>query len=192
MKAFTALKLVLLNFKTCVILGSWICIHTTLFYMLNNWDNFLNDSRDEEGIFMNNKTLFWTLCQFFPLIPIVPLSYWMTILIGFRSSDVLIGSVLLIVNLMLLIGTTTKRRGLMLPWLVSSMPLWIVSYWIKSRSVTTIHTIRKVKFLSKNSILTKLQHFHKFFTQIFFEWKTHENVEVVSKLNFWTKIWLFE
>ena len=127
MKAFTALKLVLLNFKTFVILGSWISIHTTLFYMLNNWDNFLNDSRDEEGIFMNNKTLFWTLCQFFPLIPIVPLSYWMTILIGFRS-DVLIGSVLLIVNLMLLIGTTTKRRGLMLPWLVSSMPLWIVSY----------------------------------------------------------------
>ena len=30
------------------------------------------------------------------------------------------------------------------------------------------HTIRKVKFLSKNSILTKPQHFHKFFTQIFF------------------------
>ena len=30
------------------------------------------------------------------------------------------------------------------------------------------HTIRKVKFLSKNSILTKPQHFHEFFTQIFF------------------------
>ena len=29
--------------------------------------------------------------------------------------------------------------------------------------------IRKVKFLSKNSILTKLQHFHEFFTQIFFD-----------------------
>ena len=29
------------------------------------------------------------------------------------------------------------------------------------------HTIRKVKFLSKNSILTKLQHFHEFFIQIF-------------------------
>ena len=27
------------------------------------------------------------------------------------------------------------------------------------------HTIRKVKFLSKNSILTKPQHFHEFFTQ---------------------------
>ena len=31
------------------------------------------------------------------------------------------------------------------------------------------HTIRKVKFLSKNSILTKPQHFHEFFTQIFFD-----------------------
>ena len=30
------------------------------------------------------------------------------------------------------------------------------------------HTIRKVKFLSKNSILTNPQHFHEFFTQIFF------------------------
>ena len=30
------------------------------------------------------------------------------------------------------------------------------------------HTIRKVKFLSKNSILTKPQHFHEFFSQIFF------------------------
>ena len=28
-------------------------------------------------------------------------------------------------------------------------------------------TIRKVKFLSKNSILTKTQHFHEFFTQNF-------------------------
>ena len=25
-----------------------------------------------------------------------------------------------------------------------------------------------------------------------FGWKTHENVGVLSKLNFWTKIWLFE
>ena len=31
------------------------------------------------------------------------------------------------------------------------------------------HTIRKVKFLSKNSILTKPQHFHKFFTQNSFD-----------------------
>ena len=31
------------------------------------------------------------------------------------------------------------------------------------------HTIRKVKFLSKNSILTKPQHFHEFFIQIFFK-----------------------
>ena len=32
-----------------------------------------------------------------------------------------------------------------------------------------IHTIRKVNFLSKNSILTKPQHFHEFFTQFFFD-----------------------
>ena len=31
------------------------------------------------------------------------------------------------------------------------------------------HTIRKVKFLSKNSILTKPQHFHEFFAQFFFD-----------------------
>ena len=31
------------------------------------------------------------------------------------------------------------------------------------------HTIRKVKFLSKNSILTKPQHFHDFFTPIFWQ-----------------------
>ena len=29
------------------------------------------------------------------------------------------------------------------------------------------HTILKVKFLSKNSILTKPEHFHEFFIQIF-------------------------
>ena len=34
---------------------------------------------------------------------------------------------------------------------------------------TLEHTIRKVKFLSKNSILTKAQHFHEFFTQNFFD-----------------------
>ena len=32
-----------------------------------------------------------------------------------------------------------------------------------------LHTIRKVKFLSKNSIMTKPQHFHGVFTQIFFD-----------------------
>ena len=32
-----------------------------------------------------------------------------------------------------------------------------------------IHTILKFKILSKNSILTKPQHFHEFFTQIFFD-----------------------
>ena len=31
------------------------------------------------------------------------------------------------------------------------------------------HTIRKVQFLSKNSILTKTQHFHEFFNQIFLD-----------------------
>ena len=31
------------------------------------------------------------------------------------------------------------------------------------------HTIRKVNYLSKNSILTKPQHFHEFFTQNFFD-----------------------
>ena len=42
----------------------------------------------------------------------------------------------------------------------------------KSTSPTVIlqfYTIQKVKFLSKNSILTNPQHFHEFFTQIFFD-----------------------
>ena len=40
-------------------------------------------------------------------------------------------------------------------------------------------TIRKVKFLSKNSILTKPQHFREFFTQIFFDNFSHE-IKVVN------------
>ena len=74
------------------------------------------------------------------------------------------------------------------------------------------HIIRKVKFLSENSILTKPQHFHEFFTQIFFltiflvksklstakkpktttfsrvfHPKKFDNFLRKSKLNFWTK-----
>ena len=37
----------------------------------------------------------------------------------------------------------------------------------KQRKSSILHTIRKVKFLSKNSILTQPQHFHEFFIQIF-------------------------
>ena len=73
------------------------------------------------------------------------------------------------------------------------------------------HTIRIVKFLSKNLILTKPQHFHEFFTHFFFwpffSWnqscqqlkcskpqhfhefytKIIDNFLGKSKLNFWTK-----
>ena len=38
----------------------------------------------------------------------------------------------------------------------------------KTRKTLGNHTIRKVKFLSKISILTIPQHFHEFFTPIFF------------------------
>jgi len=41
----------------------------------------------------------------------------------------------------------------------------LFTVWAHSRGE---HTIRNVKFLSKNFILTKPQHFHKFFTPIFF------------------------
>ena len=37
------------------------------------------------------------------------------------------------------------------------------------KTLIILHTIRKVKFLSKNSILTKPQHFLEFFTQILFD-----------------------
>ena len=51
---------------------------------------------------------------------------------------------------------------------VIAVPQIIMSLLIKSVQVKSFqHTIRKVKFLSKNSILTKPQHFHEFFT-IFF------------------------
>merc|ERR1711860_188877 len=43
------------------------------------------------------------------------------------------------------------------------------------------HTIRKVKFLSKNSILIKPKHFHEFFTQIFFDNFSRE-IKVVNSL----------
>ena len=51
------------------------------------------------------------------------------------------------------------------------------------------HTIRKVKFLSKNSILTKPQHFQEFFTQIFFDNFSRE-IKVVNShmLHFVQKI----
>ena len=69
------------------------------------------------------------------------------------------------------------------------------------------HTILKVQFLSKNSILTKPQHFHEFFIQTFltiflvksklstakkskittFSPKKIDNFLGKSKLNFWTK-----
>ena len=39
----------------------------------------------------------------------------------------------------------------------------------KFEFIYLLHTILKVKFLSKNSILTKKQHFHEFFTQFFFD-----------------------
>ena len=45
------------------------------------------------------------------------------------------------------------------------------------------------KFLSKNSILTKPQQVHEFFTQIFFD-NFSRKIKVVNrklKLNFWTK-----
>ena len=41
------------------------------------------------------------------------------------------------------------------------------------------HTIRKVNFFSKNSILTKPQHFHEFFTQIVFDHFSRE-IKVVN------------
>ena len=43
----------------------------------------------------------------------------------------------------------------------------------------TKHTIQEVKFLSKNSILTKPQYFHEFFTQIFFD-KFSREIKVVN------------
>ena len=42
------------------------------------------------------------------------------------------------------------------------------------------HTIRKVQFLSKKSILTKPQRFHEFFTQIFFD-KFSREIKVVNR-----------
>ena len=79
---------------------------------------------------------------------------------------------------------------------------------MQSGSVKTqTHTIRKVKFLSINSILTKSKQFHEFFTQIFlvksklstakkpktttfsrvFHPKKIDNFLGKSKMNIWTK-----
>ena len=40
------------------------------------------------------------------------------------------------------------------------------SYWI-FEFLVILHTIQKVKFLSKNWVLTKTKHFHEFLTQLF-------------------------
>ena len=48
--------------------------------------------------------------------------------------------------------------------------VWPKNMWLKFAQLTSkfeLLTIIKVKFLSKNSILTKPQHFHEFFAQIF-------------------------
>ena len=78
------------------------------------------------------------------------------------------------------------------------------------------HTVRNLHFLSKNSTLNSQKNCRYFLGwktrenvvvglfscwQLWFYeknckkkfgWKTRENVRVLSKLNFWTKIWLFE
>ena len=88
--------------------------------------------------------------------------------------------------------TTLDHRGLAMnenEWILEApksrphRPNLIVAFWIRAQcaiwpqivskcyflEILGHHTIRKVKFLSKNSILTKPQHFHEFFTQIFFD-----------------------
>ena len=78
----------------------------------------------------------------------------------------------------------------------------------------TSHTVRNLYFLSKNSTMISRENgrffwvknswkccgfglfscwqlwFHAKNCQKNFGWKTRENVGVLSKLNFWTKIWL--
>ena len=43
--------------------------------------------------------------------------------------------------------------------------IWMNNKWEENEND---HTIQKVEFLSKNTILTKPQHFKELFTQIFF------------------------
>ena len=56
------------------------------------------------------------------------------------------------------------KQSLMLPLFVVTEIAYIGKY---ERSDPP--DIRKVKLLSKNSILSKPQHFHEFFTQFFFD-----------------------
>ena len=88
---------------------------------------------------------------------------------------------------------------------------------INSNSFQFTHTVRNLHFLSKNSTLISRENCRFFGVknlwkccgfglfdswQLWFHekncqkknlgWKTRENVGVLSKLNFWTKIWLFE
>ena len=87
----------------------------------------------------------------------------------------------------------------------------------KSKSKSKVkHTVRNLHFLSKNSTLISRENCRFFWVknswkccgfglfscwQLWFNekncqkncgWKTRENVGVLSTLNFWTKIWLFE
>ena len=67
--------------------------------------------------------------------------------------------------------TNKKFHSFLLKNLIFVQKLYVQLYfWIfcaKNHTILVLHTIRKVKFLSKNSILTKPQHFHEFFTQFF-------------------------
>ena len=100
---------------------------------------------------------------------------------------------------------------------LSETPLFVCFYkdWLVPWSL--FYTVRNLHFLSKNSILISRENcrffwgvknswkccgfglfscwqlwFHEKNCQKKFGWKTRENVGVLSKLNFWTKIWLLE
>ena len=70
-------------------------------------------------------------------------------------------------------------------WRFESLTQWIINLLSKF----SFHTILKVRFLSKISILTKPQPFHEFFTQLWFLVKSKLSTakKSKSKLNFWTK-----
>ena len=67
---------------------------------------------------------------------------------------------------------------------------WNHSINIRIAKFFFLHTIRKVKFLSKNSILTKPQHFHEFFTQKNRQFSRDIKVEFLDKKWRFRTVWM--
>ena len=122
--------------QTGVMVGSLATTLVFHFYLLNNCTEIGDD-----GLFVDKEDLFGLLLLCFPLLPVVPLYAYVVVahrgitvvnlsLLGFWT-PIVVASLLLVIHLMLLLGTIFKSPCLMLPWLTSSIFLWVSDFVLR-------------------------------------------------------------